>query len=60
MFRQISGAARSLLAPTCLAASLLLSACAANPVTAPASAPSGNAKPALAIPPASLMTPHGY
>lgn len=60
MFRQITRAARALLVPAGLVTSLALAGCAASPVLAPASAPSANAKPALATPPASLMTPHGY
>ena len=51
--RRLSGAAG-------LAVALLLSACAGRPVLAPASAPPPDAKPALATPPASIMTPHGY
>ena len=39
---------------------LLLSACTGSTVLAPASAPPPDAKPALASPPASLITPHGY
>ena len=39
---------------------LLLSACTGGTVLAPASAPPPDAKPALASPPASLITPHGY
>ena len=39
---------------------LLLSACTGGTVLAPASAPPPDAKPALASPPASLMTPQGY
>lgn len=42
----------------CLAVSLLVSACAAKPDTPAAS--TRPAKPALAAPPASLMTPQGY
>ena len=39
---------------------LLLSACTGGTVLAPASAPPPDAKPVLASPPASLITPHGY
>ncbi len=38
----------------------LLSACTGGTMLAPASAPPPDAKPALASPPASLITPHGY
>lgn len=44
----------------CIAASLALSACASHAVMAPASAPGPDAKPALATPPPSVMTPQGY
>ncbi len=43
-----------------LAVLLLLAACNGNAVLAPASAPPPDAKPVLATPPASVMTPHGY
>ena len=39
---------------------LLLSACTGDTMQAPASAPPPDAKPVLASPPASLITPHGY
>ena len=43
-----------------VAVGLLLSACTGSKVLAPPSAPTPDAKPALAAPPSSLMTPHGY
>ena len=56
--------ARSVLAaarrPALLIVTLLLSACADRPVVAPEWPPSAGPKPALAAPPASMMTPHGY
>ncbi len=42
------------------AAGLSLCACNGHTVMAPASAPPVDAKPTLAAPPASLMTPKGY
>lgn len=60
MFRPVPRIVPSALAPACLIATLLLSACADRPVLAPDSVPSTGAKPALAAPPSSLMTPHGY
>lgn len=48
-----------LLSGACLLASLL-SGCAQQTMMAPASAPPAEAKPALATPPASIMTPQGY
>ena len=44
----------------CLAVAMLVSACTGRTVLAPASAPPPDQKPALASPPASLMTPSGY
>ncbi len=43
-----------------LAVGVLLSACTGSEVLAPTSAPSPGAKPALATPPSSMITPHGY
>ena len=54
------GPLRHLLAAASLAAGLSLCACNGRTVMAPASAPPADAKPALAAPPASLMTPKGY
>ncbi len=44
----------------CLVLGLAVSACSGRTVLAPASAPPPDAKPALATPPASMMTPPGY
>jgi len=51
---------RQLPVAACLFLLTLLSACAGRTVLAPASAPPPDAKPALATPPASMMTPRGY
>ncbi len=60
MTRSKPGPFRHLLAVASLAAGLSLCGCNGRTVMAPASAPSPDAKPALAVPPASMMTPHGY
>ena len=60
MTRSSPGLVRHLLAAASLAAGLSLCGCNGRTVMAPASAPSPDAKPALAAPPASMMTPHGY
>ena len=60
MTRSKPGVFRHLLAAASLAAGLSLCGCNGRTVMAPASAPPPDAKPALAAPPASMMTPHGY
>ena len=59
MTRSTPGLFRHLLAAAGLAAGLSLCGCGRT-MMAPASAPPPEAKPALAAPPASMMTPHGY
>ncbi len=54
------GAFRHLLAVASLFAGLSVCGCNGHTVMAPASAPPPDAKPALAAPPASMMTPPGY
>ena len=60
MTRSTPGLFRHLLAAASLAAGLSLCSCNGRTVMAPASAPPPDAKPSLAAPPASMMTPHGY
>ncbi len=54
------GVFRHVLVAAGLAAGLSVGGCNGHTVMAPASAPPPDAKPALAAPPASLMTPQGY
>ena len=60
MTRYTPAVFRPLLAAASLAAGLSVCGCNGRTVMAPASAPPPDAKPALAAPPASLMTPPGY
>ena len=60
MTRSKPGPFRSLLAAASLVAGLSVCGCNGHTGMAPASAPPPAGKPALAAPPASMMTPRGY
>ena len=60
MSRPPSERIRLPIAVACLVLGLAVSACTGGTVLAPASAPAPDAKPALAAPPSSMMTPPAY